>query len=50
MHDFLIALVFVSMVASPAIVAAFPQKDEDEDGENMADAMDISQNTAASRG
>ena len=29
MHDILIALVFVSMVASPAIVAAFPLKDED---------------------
>jgi len=29
MHDILVALVFVSMVASPAIVAAFPIKDED---------------------
>jgi hypothetical protein len=50
MHDFLIALVFVSMVASPAIVAALPQRDEDEEGENMADTVDIPSNTAASCG
>lgn len=31
MHEILVALVFVSMVASPAIVAAFPLKDVDDD-------------------
>jgi hypothetical protein len=31
MHDFLIAIVFVAMVASPAIVAASPKTTKDED-------------------
>jgi hypothetical protein len=31
MHDFLIALVFVAMVASPAIVAAAQKASDDED-------------------
>ena len=31
MHDFLIALVFVAMVASPAIVASSPKIIKDED-------------------
>jgi hypothetical protein len=31
MHDILVALAFVAMVACPAIVAAFPQREvEDE--------------------
>jgi hypothetical protein len=30
MHDFLIALVFVSMVAAPAVVASWPAQQEDE--------------------
>ena len=33
MHDLIIALVFVSMVASPAIVAAFPSKDAEDDAQ-----------------
>jgi hypothetical protein len=31
MHDFLIALVFVAMVASPAIVASWPKTAKIED-------------------
>jgi hypothetical protein len=31
MHDFLIALVFVAMVASPAIVASSPKSARNED-------------------
>jgi hypothetical protein len=31
MHDFLIALVFVAMVAAPAIVAASPKAATEED-------------------
>jgi hypothetical protein len=31
MHDFLIALVFVAMVASPAIVASSPKPARSED-------------------
>ena len=31
MHDLIIALVFVSMVASPAIVAILPSKESEED-------------------
>jgi len=31
MHDFLIALVFVAMVASPAILASIPASAHDED-------------------
>jgi hypothetical protein len=31
MHDLLIAIVFVVMIASPAIVAAIPRKDTDDD-------------------
>jgi hypothetical protein len=31
MHDFLIALVFVAMVASPAIVASSPKFSQSED-------------------
>lgn len=31
MHDILVALAFVAMVACPAIVAALPQRDLDEE-------------------
>jgi hypothetical protein len=31
MHDLLIAIVFVVMIASPAIVAAIPRNDSDDD-------------------
>jgi hypothetical protein len=31
MHDILIALAFVAMVALPAVVASFSQKESDED-------------------
>jgi hypothetical protein len=31
MHDILVALAFVAMVACPAIVAALPQRDIDEE-------------------
>ena len=47
MHDILIALVFVSMVASPAIVAAFPLKDEDA-SEDQPELAKVSLSTAAS--
>lgn len=30
MHDFLIALVFVSLVAAPAVVAALPSEEQEE--------------------
>lgn len=33
MHDIIVALVFVSMVASPAIVAALPCKDKEDDAQ-----------------
>jgi hypothetical protein len=29
MHDILVALAFVAMVACPAIVAAFPQREDE---------------------
>jgi len=31
MHDMMIALAFVAMVALPAIVASFPQEDTDDE-------------------
>jgi hypothetical protein len=31
MHDFLVALAFVAMVACPAIVAAMPQRETEDD-------------------
>jgi hypothetical protein len=31
MHDLLIALVFLAMIASPAIVAAIPRNDAEDD-------------------
>jgi hypothetical protein len=37
MHDLLIALVFVTLVASPAFIAAMPFKEEDEAPETHAD-------------
>lgn len=33
MHDILVALAFVAMVACPAIVAALPQREIDEEVE-----------------
>jgi len=39
MHDILIALVFVSMVASPAIVASWPQEDSDEGPEGLPEGL-----------
>ena len=33
MHDILVALAFVAMVACPAIIAAFPQREIDEEKE-----------------
>jgi hypothetical protein len=50
MHDFLIALVFVSMVASPAIVASLPQANLDEDDETAADSLQISSTAATNCG
>ena len=47
MHDILIALIFVSMVASPAIVAAFPLKDEDG-SEVQPELAKVSVSSAAS--
>jgi hypothetical protein len=32
MHDVLIAIVFVVMIVSPAIVAAIPRSDAEDDG------------------
>jgi hypothetical protein len=42
MHDILIALVFVSMVASPAIVAAWPAKDEEDEPDGRLETAQIS--------
>jgi len=47
MHEILVALVFVSMVASPAIVAAFPIKDNEDCDEMQADMAKISVSSAA---
>jgi hypothetical protein len=41
MHDLLIALVFVTLVATPAVVAAMPSKDEDETPERHAESVDL---------
>jgi len=41
MHDLLIALVFVTLVASPALVAAMPFKEDDETPERHAESVDL---------
>jgi hypothetical protein len=35
MHDLLIAIVFVSLVASPALVAVMPLKEEEDDSNGL---------------
>jgi len=35
MHDILVALVFVSLVASPAIVAAMPLRQDEDDSNGV---------------
>jgi hypothetical protein len=42
MHDLLVAFVFVSMVASPAIVAAWPAKDEEDEPDGRQERVEIS--------
>jgi len=41
MHDLLIAMVFVTLVATPALVAAMPFKDEDETPELHAESAEL---------
>jgi hypothetical protein len=41
MHDLLIALAFVSMVISPAIVAAWPKQEEDLEADLRAPAAKV---------
>ena len=41
MHDLLIALVFVTFVASPAIVAAIPVREREEEPESRANGVDF---------
>jgi hypothetical protein len=41
MHDILVALVFVSLVASPAIVAAMPLKQENDDSGGLPEKVAI---------
>ena len=50
MHDILIALVFVSMVASPALVAAFPQDEDEEGPEARSEGMNASTATHVNQG
>ena len=47
MHDILVALVFVSMVASPAIVAAFPIKDTEDDSDFHQEAAQVAVSSAS---
>jgi hypothetical protein len=41
MHDILIALVFLTLVASPIIVAAMPLSQLDDEPEGHANAIDL---------
>ena len=47
MHEILVALIFVSMVASPAIVAAFPLKDNEDGSEAQPELTKIAVSSAA---
>jgi hypothetical protein len=51
MHDLLVALAFVSMVVAPAVVAALPLKEADEDGsDNLQETLKISAASPSRRG
>jgi len=41
MHDLLIALLFIAFVASPAIVAALPVRERDEQPESSTKEIDL---------
>jgi hypothetical protein len=41
MHDILVALVFVSLVASPAIVAAIPLREKEDDSRGLPESVKI---------
>ncbi len=50
MHDLLIALVFVTLVAAPALVAAMPfKKEEDATPESHAESVDLAAPSSAGR-
>ena len=41
MHDLLIALIFVTLVASPVIVAALPMRESDDASESRTGNVDL---------
>lgn len=41
MQEFLVALFFISLVASPAIIAALPMRDEEVTPKGLADAVNL---------
>jgi len=47
MHDILVALAFVAMVACPAIVSALPQREMDDEMEDTGSSAPVSARQAS---